>query len=66
MGTIFFLFLLYIVIFLAVKHGINYSYIGQLAKNKFPDDIEAKNTEVVEVVSDEEIESELEKQSDKN
>ena len=63
MRTIFLLFLLYIVIFLAVKHGINYSYIGQLAKNKFPDDIEAKNTEVV---SDEEIERELEKQSDKN
>ena len=59
MGAIFFLFLLYIVIFLAVKHGINYSYIGQLAKNKFPDDIEAKNTEVV---SDEE----MQKQSDKN
>ena len=62
MGTIFFLFLLYIVIFLAVKHGINYSYIGQLIKNKYPDDIEAKNTEV----SDEEIERELQKQSDKN
>ena len=60
MKTIFLLFLLYIVIFLAVKHGINRSHIGQIFKNKYPNNIEDKNTKV----SDEEIERELQKYSD--
>ncbi|MGN7477252.1 hypothetical protein ACTHOQ_05295 [Solibacillus silvestris] len=59
MNTFFFLFLLYIVIFLGVKHGINYSHIGQIAKNKFPDDIDSAN------LNDEEIEHKLPKKPEK-
>ena len=51
-------FLLYIVVFLAVKHGINYSELGILIKEKYKIEEEKSN------ISND-IEKELEKASDK-
>jgi len=51
-------FLLYIVVFLAVKHGINYSELGILIKEKYKIEEEKSN------ISND-IEKELEKESDK-
>ncbi|MEK5080753.1 hypothetical protein MKX73_17660 [Solibacillus sp. FSL W7-1436] len=52
-------FLLYIVVFLAVKHGINYSDLGILIKNKY------KIEELKSDLSNEDIEKELEKNNNK-
>ncbi|WP_339194660.1 hypothetical protein MKY27_09570 [Solibacillus sp. FSL R5-0449] len=51
-------FLLYIVVFLAVKHGINYSELGILIKEKYKIEEEKSN------ISND-IVKELEKESDK-
>ncbi|WP_339171434.1 hypothetical protein MKY51_09695 [Solibacillus sp. FSL R5-0691] len=51
-------FLLYIVVFLAVKHGINYSELGILIKEKYKIEEEKSNL-------NNDIEKELEKESDK-
>lgn len=48
-------FLLYIVVFLAVKHGINYSELGILIKKKYKIEEEMPN------LSNDDIEKELEK-----
>jgi len=48
-------FLLYIVVFLAVKHGINYSQLGILIKKKYKIEEEMPN------LSNDDIEKELEK-----
>lgn len=56
MVIIFWILVLYIVIFLAVKHGINYSEVGLYFKNKQQP---AKPPEV----SNEEIEQEFEQQN---
>jgi len=53
-------FLLYIVVFLAVKHGINYSDLGILIKNKY------KIEELKSDLSNEDIEKELEKNNKQN
>ncbi|MER2030140.1 MAG: hypothetical protein ABS903_13330 [Solibacillus sp.] len=50
-------FLLYIVVFLAVKHGINYSELGILIKNKYK--IEEEKTKL----SNEDIEKDINKQN---
>ncbi|MER2118939.1 MAG: hypothetical protein ABS935_01655 [Solibacillus sp.] len=50
-------FLLYIVVFLAVKHGINYSELGILIKNKYK--IEEEKTKL----SNEDIEKDTNKQN---
>lgn len=55
----FFGFLLYIVIFLAVKHGINYSELGILIKKKYKIEEEISN------LRNEDIEKELEKDINK-
>lgn len=52
-------FLLYIVIFLAVKHGINYSELGILIKKKYKIEEEISN------LRNEDIEKELEKDINK-
>lgn len=52
-------FLLYIIVFLAVKHGINYSELGILIKNKYKIEEDKPN------LSDEDIEKELEKDINK-
>lgn len=52
-------FILYIAIFYAIKHGINYSEIGRLIQKKYPD--EEKTTPS----SNEEIEKELETEIEK-
>ncbi|MBM7664061.1 hypothetical protein JOC25_000517 [Solibacillus kalamii] len=48
-------FLLYIVVFLGVKHGINYSELGILIKKKYKIEEEMPN------LSNDDIEKELEK-----
>lgn len=57
LSFIFLGFLLYIVVFLAVKHGINYSELGPLMKKKY--NIEEKSTKL----SNEDIEKILEKEN---
>ncbi|MER2037320.1 MAG: hypothetical protein ABS944_04180 [Solibacillus sp.] len=57
LSFIFLGFLLYIVVFLAVKHGINYSELGLLMKKKY--NIEEKSTKL----SNEDIEKILEKEN---
>lgn len=53
-------FLLYIVVFLAVKHGINYSELGILIKKKYKIEEEMPN------LSNDDIEKELEKELEKD
>ena len=57
LSFIFLAFFLYMVVFLAVKHGINYSELGLLIKQKYK--IEEKTTKF----SNEDIEKELEKEN---
>lgn len=57
LSFIFLGFLLYIVVFLAVKHGINYSELGLLMNKKY--NIEEKSTKL----SNEDIEKILEKEN---
>ena len=45
-------FLLYIVVFLAVKHGINYSELGVLIKKKYMIEEEKSNLSNEEMDSD--------------
>lgn len=59
LSFIFLGFLLYIVVFLAVKHGINYSELGILIKKKYK--IEDETTKL----SNADIEKELEKENNK-
>ncbi|MFY0743091.1 hypothetical protein AB1K09_11200 [Solibacillus silvestris] len=52
-------FLLYIVVFFAVKHGINYSELGILIKKKYKIEEEMPN------LSNDDIEKELDKDINK-
>ena len=59
-GVLIFLLLLYLIIYAAVKNGIDQSEVGQLIKMKY------KTKEEKMIVSNEEIEKELEREFEKS
>mgnify|MGYP005610049029 FL=1 len=59
-GVLIFLLLLYLIIYSAVKNGIDQSEVGQLIKMKY------KTKEEKMIVSNEEIEKELEREFEKS